>query len=133
MQSQNQSNKDIVIVDNVEWTDPFLSLNTAIFPDSEYWERSDINPEVGQIRVVLISGYNSLYNDLNLLVEKKYYFLFQPALSSINGYDKDYAQEIEDFFIVNASIKKTNQHKQKILCLISINEVVNLKNFYLLV
>ena len=137
MRSINQSNSNIIIIDNVEWTNPVLSLNTATFPDSEYWERSDINPEIGQNRLISISGYDSQDNDLNLLVNQQYYFLFQPGLSSINGYDEEYAQEIENFFVVKATIKKQIKKQSypsyKIWCSLEINEVVNLKDFNLLV
>ena len=129
MQPINQSDKNITIFDNIQWSNPIESLDSTSIDDLEYWERSDISPEEGQIRFIF-PQYR--YNQ-NFRVDRDYYFLFQPVWSSIEGYDEEYPDDIEKSFIVNATIKNQDVRGSESWCAISINRAIRLRDWQFLV
>jgi len=79
---------DIVGKENiVQWSD-FIHEDELPQPDVEVWERSDEMPQVGSTRFVKASY------PFNEQVEERFWALFMPALSELNGWDS-YPEEIE--------------------------------------
>lgn len=102
----------------IEWSDFMMEV-----PDlnERHWERSSTIPVVGSYRSVLVS------HPFNMTVGDTIWSLFQPALSSFNGWD-EHPEEINNSAMVKfcfVSILSRNEEKAWIV--IRIEDVLLLK------
>ena len=90
----------IRILDWIEWTDPVELSNDVIIPNTKYRQTSDLIPQAEEFRLISLE-YSK---DIDIAIAEFRYLLYKPALSSLNGYEKQYAKEINDFYLVDATI-----------------------------
>ena len=80
---------------SIEWSDEELEI--PAIKDGKYWSRSDLTPQIGQKRVILV---NSRFCETD---QQEFWAFFHPGLSHLNGIDC-YMEEIDRYAFVKCKI-----------------------------
>ena len=105
---------------SIEWSDEELEI--PAIKDGKYWSRSDLIPQIGQKRVILV---NSSFCETD---KQEFWAFYQPALSRINGID-DHIEEIDRYAFVKCKIVNIlSIDKHQAWLQVIINESILLKD-----